>query len=152
MSDEDIAWLDGYLKGILTGKEVNNATFNALLVNNLPEKDTVQSYIEFINAKDEDDVLDIPFPLLELSEGSFVNNWGEIITNHINTVFYETKDVQQRINFQILDMLDLLISDKPISALLCKGKVGDSHGDYLFFQVTKKSFLVLSFLYIDKKV
>lgn len=146
---EDIAWLDGYLKGLTAlQKEVGHFKFNILLIN-LKGGDVVQSYLEFINSNDEAESLGVNFFPLKLESCEPIYNWSEVVANNIGSIFYrmENESYQEAI-YQVLDVLDMVVPELNTNKnFRCTAQIGKYTGEYLFLQLTGDEYLVLSFLH-----
>jgi len=142
--EEDVVWLDGYLKGVAL---FSGGTSNAVLVD-LVSSSVMQSYMDFINMNDDAELLGIEFPVLRLTTYELVNSWEDEVANNIRRSFSDgEKYLFQSATSQVLDILDGIFSEveeKVVST--CIAKIGRAFGICMFFHLSGDQYLVLSFL------
>ena len=148
--NENIIWLDGYMKGGVDALSDSNVSFNALLLK-LSRENFIRDYLEFINNNDDSEMLMHEHPMLKMKNCIEVSNWSEIVIANFENLLGELLESRVRLLNQFLEMLEMIVTESFYQEVyLSRGEMGSWEGDYLFFRGRDDEYLVISFLFGKK--
>lgn len=142
---ENVAWIDGYFKGLTSLKSGKGLSCNAIVAN-LTKENLCESMCDFINEKYIDDELGLSFPKLILQEEKVEKDWYPLISKKIEYFFSELEIDSEAIKYEVFDILDLVIDGDSPKVYCFKAAMGDYQGEYFLVDIDNDEYIAISFM------